>query len=271
MIGSITIGQIDEMLSRWAPPELAESWDNTGLLMGDRQAVVQRLMTCLTITPDVVEEAIARGIELIVVHHPLPFRAVSQITTDSYTGSLLWRLASHHVAVYSLHTRYDSAAGGINQLLAERLQLESIEPLEPAAPPAGQDPLALVGRGRWGRFRLPQSVYELAAQLKQQLRIKHLKYVSAGRDEIRTVACGCGSAGDFFRPAARLGCDLLVTGETTFHTCLEAQAAGIGLLLTGHFASERFGLEVLAERIQQQIGPLNVHCSQAETDPIQWL
>lgn len=271
MTSSIILAQIDEMLSHWAPKELAEAWDNTGLLLGDRRTVVQRIMTCLTITPEVVEEAIAQQVDLIIVHHPLPFRAVAQITTDSYTGGMLWRLASHRVAVYSLHTRYDSAASGINQLLAEHLQLESIEPLEPIATPFGHDPSASVGRGRWGRFLLPQSVYELAARLKQQLRIKHLKYVSAGRDEIRSVACGCGSAGDFFRPALRVECDLLVTGETTFHTCLEAQAAGIGLLLTGHFPSERFGLEVLAERLQQQLGSVQVHCSQAETDPIQWL
>lgn len=267
----VTIAQIDELLSRWAPVELAESWDNTGLLLGDRHAAVQRLMTCLTVTPAVVDEAIARQIDLVLVHHPLPFRALSQISTDSYSGTLLWRLASHHIAVFSLHTRYDSAATGINQQLAEQLELDAIQPLDAIPSPPGQDPLATWGRGRWGRCRMPQTVFQLAAHLKQRLHVKHLKFVSGGRDEIRSVACGCGSAGDFIRDAQRLQCDLLVTGEATFHTCLEAQAAGIGLLLTGHYPSERFAMEILAERIKQQIGTLQVHCSQAETDPIQWL
>jgi len=267
----VTIAQIDESLSRWAPSELAESWDNTGLLLGDRHAGVQRVMTCLTITPAVVEEAIARQIDLVIVHHPLPFRPVTQITTDSYSGTLLWRLAAHRVAIFSLHTRYDSAAAGINQQLAERLDLEAIEPLEAIPTSAGQESLVTVGRGRWGRCRVPQSVQQLAAQLKAFLNLAHVKFVSGGHTEIRSVACGCGSAGEFVQDAKRLGCDLLVTGETTFHTCLEAQAAGVGLLLTGHYSSERFALEVLADRIQQQFDSLQVHCSVAEIDPIQWL
>ncbi|MDP1559981.1 MAG: Nif3-like dinuclear metal center hexameric protein [Pirellulaceae bacterium] len=284
----ITIGEVDAALRLWAPSCLAESWDNTGLLLGDPLAPAVNVMTCLTITPCVVAEAIRRETSLVVTHHPLPFRPIRGITTTDDTGRLLWHLASHRVGVLSLHTRYDSAAEGINQQLAESMQLENIQALEPKYDSLGSEGLEVgessgacetdpqarflaIGRGRWGSYTSPRSIPEIAAILKQTLRIEHLQHVASGHQQIRTVAIGCGSAGEFVKDARRLGCDLLVLGETTFHTCLEAQAAQVDLLLLGHFASERFAQEVLAQRLAQRFPAINVWCSDAETDPIRWL
>ncbi len=104
-----------QVLSRHAPLSLAESWDNVGLLLGDRSSEVSKLMTCLTVTPSVVEEAVEQGVDLVVTHHPIPFRPLSRVTCDSITGALLWRLIGAGVAVYSAHTAFDSAEQGINQ------------------------------------------------------------------------------------------------------------------------------------------------------------
>ncbi|MBL6724481.1 MAG: Nif3-like dinuclear metal center hexameric protein, partial [Rubripirellula sp.] len=102
-------------LSQIAPLKLAESWDNVGLLIGDRKSDIQKIMTCLTVTPDVVTEAIEQKVDLVVAHHPLPFQPLKRITSDNLSGKLILDLIANRIAVYSAHTAYDSSINGINQ------------------------------------------------------------------------------------------------------------------------------------------------------------
>jgi dinuclear metal center YbgI/SA1388 family protein len=125
------VADIVAFLERFAPLDLAEEWDNVGLLVGDRAREAPRVLTCLTLTPDVAREAIERQAGLIVAHHPLMFRPVKRLTADNSEGRMLLDLAAAGVAVYSPHTAYDSAADGINQQLARLLGLLEIEPLRP--------------------------------------------------------------------------------------------------------------------------------------------
>ena len=113
-----------DYLDHFAPPLLAEEWDNVGLLAGDPQLPVHRVMTCLTITPQSAEESIRRHADLVVTHHPLPFRAIKRLVTTTTPGRLLWELLTHRVAIYSPHTAFDSTAAGINQRLSEGLGLQ---------------------------------------------------------------------------------------------------------------------------------------------------
>ncbi len=124
-----TIQQVCEYLDDFAPPSLAEEWDNVGLLIGAAERPVRQLMTCLTITPASAAEAVARGVNLIVTHHPLPFRPLKRITNETVTGRLLLTLIESQIAVFSPHTAFDSACRGINQRLAEAMELANIEPL----------------------------------------------------------------------------------------------------------------------------------------------
>lgn len=250
-------------LDAFAPTRLAENWDNVGLLMGDRAAEVQRVMTCLTLTPASVAEAVRERAELVISHHPLPFKPVQRLTTDNTPGRLLWELAGGKVAVYSPHTAFDSAREGINQRLATGIGLTDIRPLIPA--PA--DPEGL-GSGRVGRPAKPLLCAEFGGQVAKFLGIKHWQLVGDGWRVVRNVAVGCGSGGSFLSAAARAGCDTLVTGEATFHTSLEAEALGINLLLAGHYATERFAVERLAEQLARDFPALTVWPSRDERDPI---
>jgi putative NIF3 family GTP cyclohydrolase 1 type 2 len=108
----VTIENVAKFLNSFAPLPLAEAWDNVGLLVGDRTAKAERIMTCLTITDASANEAIAERADLIVAHHPLPFGALKTLTTDSQDGRLLWKLAGARISVYSPHTAFDSAADG---------------------------------------------------------------------------------------------------------------------------------------------------------------
>src|SRR5208283_5612953 len=125
------IEALHAFVDQFAPLRMAESWDNVGLLVGDRQTEVRRLMTCLTITPVTVDEAIDGHADLIVTHHPLPFSAIKRLTSDTIAGCMLLKLIAAGVAIYSAHTAFDSAAEGINQRLADGLGLTDIAALVP--------------------------------------------------------------------------------------------------------------------------------------------
>ncbi|HQR07587.1 MAG TPA: Nif3-like dinuclear metal center hexameric protein [Gemmatales bacterium] len=123
-----------ELLGKIAPLHLAETWDNVGLLMGDPPTNIRHLMTCLTITPEVVAEAVKEKAELIVTHHPLLFKPTQRITSENVEGRMLLKLAAAGISVYSPHTAYDNAPDGINDQLAALLKLEEIRPLVSAMP-----------------------------------------------------------------------------------------------------------------------------------------
>jgi dinuclear metal center YbgI/SA1388 family protein len=261
----LTINDVCSWLGEIAPLELAEEWDNVGLLVGDRTRGLERLMTCLTIAPTTAAEAIERRADLIVVHHPLPFHPVSQLTTDSAVGGLLWELLGAGVAIYSAHTAFDSASAGINQQLAKRLGLSCISPLVPRAASTSH---AELGGGRYGILDRPVSLVELARCAASALATPQVAVVGEDESPVSRVAVACGSGGSFLAAARDSNCDCLVVGETNFHTCLEAEAGHIGLILVGHYASERFAMEELARMLAVQFADLDVWASGRERDPI---
>jgi dinuclear metal center YbgI/SA1388 family protein len=261
-----TVADLCDYLDSFAPVALAAEWDNVGLLVGDKAQKVGRVMTCLTITPAAAGEAIRERADLIISHHPLPFKPLKRLTADQPAGRILLDLIRAGIAIHSPHTAFDSAAAGINQQLAEGLGLTQIQPLEPAEGLA-----AGLGSGRWGMLPKPQSLGQLAARLKQFLKITGLHAVGNLQSPISRVAVACGSAGEFLDVAIQRGCQVLVTGETRLHTCYDAESRGIALLLAGHYASERFGVERLAAVLAAQFPELTVWASRDEADPLQWL
>jgi dinuclear metal center YbgI/SA1388 family protein len=250
-------------LEELAPPRLAEEWDNVGLLVGDRRREVRRIMTCLSVTPATAAEAIGGGADLIVTHHPLPFRALNRLTADTTVGRLLLELIAARTAIFSPHTAWDSAAEGINQRLAAGLGLRGIVAL--VLHVEGQ------GAGRCGWLEEPVTLEQLARRLMEFLGLQRLQIVGERQQPVRLAAVACGSGGELIEPALAAGCDALVLGEARFHTCLEAEASGLGLVLSGHFASERFALDSLAAMLAGQFPGVEVWASRQERDPLKWI
>ncbi len=260
-----TVAAVAEYLESFAPARLAADWDNVGLLLGDRSATVERVMTCLTVTPESVAEAVDDRAGLIVTHHPFPFHAVRRVTSDDASGRMFLALAAAKIAVYSPHTAFDSALAGINQRLAEAMGLRGIAPLVPDAEEAA------LGTGRVGEMPKALPLADVARRLAAFLRLDAVQIVCDPNRPVSRVAIACGSAGELLESAQRAGCDCFVTGEARFHTCLEAQAGGIAMLLAGHYASERFAVEALAEVLAEKFAGLTVWVSRREADPIRWL
>lgn len=274
------IADVTAFLREFAPVSLAEEWDNVGFLLGDEGRDCARVMTCLTLTPDVAEEAVWERADLIVTHHPTLFRPVRRLVADDVEGRMLLELIAAGVAVYSPHTSYDSAAAGINRQLAEQLGLVDIEVLreraEPAAEALAGEPEVPVplpeaqGAGRCGLLREPTTLRGLIERVKSALGLARLQFVGDEGQQIARVAIACGSGGEFLPDAIAHGCQALVTGETRFHTCIEARARGVALILPGHYATERPGMQRLVEVIAAKFPDLSVWASAAESDPLQW-
>ena len=261
----VTLNAICDFMHQLAPLELAEEWDNVGLLIGDVDQKIDEILVCLTLTPNVVEEAIEKQVSLIITHHPLPFRSFKRITTDTVEGKSLWRLIGNQIAIYSAHTAFDSARKGINHQLAEHLQLKEIAPFVPT----DRDPL--VGTGRTGITAAGSSLQKIAEKAKESLLLDSIRIVGKADQAVSKVAIACGSGGSLFDLAYKAGCDLFLTGEATFHDCLKAEALGVGIILTGHYASERFAMERLATVLGEQFPEVNTQPSTSEKDPLSYI
>lgn len=264
----IRLQEVISFLREFAPPELAEDWDNVGLLIGDPADDIRSVLTCLTLTPNVADEAISRGVQLIVTHHPVLFRPVQRLTTETSEGRMLLSLIRAGISVYSPHTSYDSAADGINAQLARLLELQDAQPLRPKAPIAS-DP-SPIGSGRFGTLPHTTSLRDLIEHIKPALGVSTVQFVGDLDRPITMLGIACGAAAEFLRDATQHGCEALLTGEARFHSCLEAEAANIALILPGHFASERLAMEQLANVLHSRFPELVVQASQSEYDPVKF-
>jgi dinuclear metal center YbgI/SA1388 family protein len=260
-----TLNDVTEILRQLAPLELAADWDAVGLLVGSRRGACERVMTCLTLTPEVAAEAAREQADLVVTHHPLPFRPIPRITDDTPAGAALLTLVSAGVAIWSSHTAWDSAAGGINDQLAAMLGLTEVRPIVPHAD------MPDVGTGRMGLAAEGMSVVALAKNLAVGLASEGA-HVAGDQDRpAGLVGIVCGSGGEMLRDLLAAGCSTLVTGEVRLHTAAEAAAMGLAVVAVGHHASERFAMEKLACLLAERVPGLTVWASRSETDPLAWV
>ena len=179
-----------------------------GLLAGDPSQPAQRIMTCLTITPESAEEAIAQNANMIVSHHPLPFRPLKRITTDTVGSRLLWNLIRAGISIYSPHTGFDSATEGINQSLSKRIGIADPQPLVPIL----NDPQCL-GAGRFGSIDSEQTLEQFVSSVKTNFGLDGIHIVGELANQVKQIAVACGSGGSFLEKARRAKCDTFVTGE----------------------------------------------------------
>jgi dinuclear metal center YbgI/SA1388 family protein len=263
--GMPTLNDVTAALRQIAPLELAADWDAVGLLVGSRRQTCERVMTCLTLTQAVAEEAASERVDLVITHHPLPFRPIARITDDTPYGSVLLTLLSAGVAVWSSHTAWDSAAGGINDQLANLLGLSGVRPILP------HPELPAAGTGRMGTAPGDVSVGQLAARLATALAAPGCQAAGDASRAAGTVGIVCGSGGEMLGDLIAAGCTTLVTGEVRLHTAAEAAASGVAVIAVGHHASEHFSMVELGRRLKAQVGGLTTWASRGETDPLGWI
>lgn len=260
-----SLPEVIAALERIAPLRLAADWDAVGLLVAPRGPGISRILTCLTLTPEVAAEALRERAELVVSHHPLPFRPVSRLTPDTGTGRVLLELVGQGIGIWSSHTAWDSAAGGVNDQLAALIGLETVAPIEPDA----VDPR--MGFGRRGSAGVGETVTTIARRLASTLEPSAVQLVGDPDRAAGQVGIVCGSGGDLVDQVARAGCTTLVTGELKLHDAIAARAAGLAVIAVGHHASEHFAMAELARRLAAALPGLDARAAVDDRDPIGWL
>ena len=255
-----TVHDIERALYKWAPKDTAFSWDNVGQLLGDPHKEVKRVLVALDITDAVAEEAIAKQCELIVAHHPVmncKWLPVQTVRTDTPQGNLLLKLLLNGINAICMHTNLDLAAGGVNDALAERLELVDAAPFEEE------------GLCRAGFLKRPMTLQEFAAFVSEKLGCNGLRYADAGKT-VSKVAVGGGACSDYDAAAIAAGCDTFVTSDVTYHQFLDARGKGINLIDAGHFPTEDPVCEKLITYISEQVPELTVTKSVSHREVIQY-
>ncbi len=245
----VMVRDVLHMLEQLAPPALAESWDNVGLLL-ESEGPVTGVLTALDITGAVVEEAIEKGCNLIVAHHPVIFRPLKEL----HYNNVIYKMARAGISAVCMHTNLDCAAGGTGDTLAALLGLSGVQTYTVD----GDEHL-----GRIGTLLQPMTMPQLAARCKEVLHTP-VRYVENGRTVSR-VAIVTGS-GDYVQDALAAGADVLLTGEVGYHKALDAADAGLGIVEAGHFATEAPIAAVLKEKIAAAFPELTVLTSERMKD-----
>lgn len=259
------VRQIIEWLEDLAPSGLAESWDRVGLQIGDPNGEVRRILVALTLSADVADQAITRGANLIVVHHPPLFRPTGDIRWDRPAGAILQRIVANEVSVYASHTNFDVASEGTNEVLAKRLDLQDYQPLVPHPNGAANE-----GMGRIGQLREAVDPETFLSFVCQRLATPAVRCCGQMPARIQRVAVMGGSGASTLEAAHKAGADVFITGDVDFHEALDSEALGLWTIDAGHFATERwvvpFWTEYLQERAKAENVSLEVEAA-VEHDP----
>lgn len=265
--GPLTLREFVDILDTVWPREFAENWDAVGLAVGRPSATVRTVSLVVDVTLDTVNEAVAEGVDVIVSHHPLFFRAVNSLVEDEVKGHLVATLVRAGISVFSAHTNADAVDGGTSESLGSALGLSSMTPIALSSTPG-------VGIGRVGNLSSPARLYDLATQLGRL--VPHtaggLK-VSGDPDQLVSRVAVCTGAGDSLLDHPEvISSDVYVTGDLRHHPASDAKEArqlgqGPCLIDVSHFASEWFFLDGVRHNLQQQLPGIDIRVSDIVTDP----
>lgn len=222
------LNTILEALESYMPLHLSEEWDNTGLMTGNRNAEVRKVIVALDCTDFVVDEAIACNANLIVTHHPLIFGGIKRIDEDDTVGRKLIKLIKNDINVISMHTNLDKADGGVNDTLCELLELNNIENLT--------DKDASIGR--CGETKKPYLLKDFVKYVSEKLDADGIRYAGDDKKEINRVSVVSGSGSEFFFDALKKNSDVFITSEVKHHIGIEALECGVAIIDAGHFETE---------------------------------
>jgi len=263
---TVRCSQVAGYMNMIAPVELAEEWDNVGLIIGDPQQSINKVLICLDVTTDVVDYAIEQKVDMIISHHPLIFSSIKRIVYGEWKSNLIYRLIESHISLYSAHTNLDYAKSGVNWSLARALKLENIRNAgymkRIPSPGIHLEHEEYYSLAKTGILKPPLKLTDFIEHVKQALNVDHVRFVGKAEDlrnkEISKVMVFSGSFDEDILHYVNQEIDIIVTGDLKHHTAIEMLEKGICALDAGHFSTENIIVPVLAKMLKEKFPELDV-------------
>lgn len=255
------IREVVDALERFAPLPLQEGWDNAGLQVGLTEAEVSGALLCLDVTESVVDEALQKGCNLIVSHHPLIFRALKHVTGATEIERTVIKAIRNNIAIVSMHTNMDNARGGVNFKIAEKMGLCDVRFI-------GEDgETADKGSGVVGELAVSMAAKDFIGMLKTVFKVECVQCNRLLMRNIKRVAI-CGGSGAFMLDEAiNARADAFVTGEMHYHDYF-AHEQQIQIAVIGHYQSEQFTNEIFNSIIKEACPDVKTFLTSTNTNPI---
>ena len=262
------IKEVIRYLEGIAPLGFQESYDNAGLLVGDPDRSVSGILVCLDSVEEIVDEAVSRGCNLVVAHHPIIFKGLKRILGRNYVERTVIKAIKADVALYAIHTNLDNVYhSGVNEKIAERLELENSQILLPKnnLVHAG----SLVGSGVVGDLQDALSGLEFLKYLKKAMSCACVKHTRLLDKPVRRIAV-CGGSGSFLlRRAIQAGADFFVSSDFKYHEYFDADRQ-IVIADIGHFESEQFTIDLLRDLLSEKFSTFAVRSTEINTNPVNY-
>ena len=276
--------RIHEIVSAFeavAPLALQESYDNSGLIVGEMGAQVSKALLCLDSTEAVVDEAIAKGCDLIIAHHPIVFGGLKRFTGGDYVQRAVIKAIRNNIAIYACHTNLDNVLrGGVNERIAQQLGFEAERVLRPVAADFGSfvgigglddsDVFRTAGAGVLCNLQKPMNVLDFLQHLKAKMGVEVVKYTKCDVEMVSKVAI-CGGAGSFLiGDALRAGADAFITSDVKYHEFFDAEGKML-LCDIGHYESEKYTIDLFSNILSAKFPKFATIFAGTITNPIDYL
>lgn len=257
------VKDVARIIEGYAPLCVQESYDNAGMQVGAPDDTVRGILLCTDVTPEVLDEAIAGGYNLIVSHHPLIFHGLKKIVGGSLVEKIVSRAIKHDINIYSAHTNMDNVQGGVSWRMAAKLGMSNVKTLD-----ARSIDNTIVGCGVMGDIT-PMKATSFMQLLKETFHIDAVRYCGDASGTVSRVAL-CGGAGSFLADKAlEQGAQVFVTGDLRYHDMLD-HGRDILMIDIGHYESEQFTKEIFCELIKEKKPSFAVDFSKNEKKQIQF-
>ena len=264
------IREITDAIEQYAPLRLQEEWDNAGIQVGNPDAEITGVLLCTDATEVVVAEAIDRGYNLVISHHPLIFRGLKKIMGRTPVERTVAMAIKHDITIYSAHTNMDSAWQGVSFRMADKIGMTNVQFLDSnAVQPYGDEETTTAGCGVIGDIE-PMPAREVLKRVKEAFEVGAVRYSGDGNTIVSRVAL-CGGAGGFLLDkSVEMGAQLYVTADMRYHDFLD-NSQRIVVADIGHYESEHYTKEIFLEIIQKKNPTFAVTFAKNELNQVNYL